>query len=100
MEFLDITSLGATYRYAFKIEQNLRKRGESLDLKTPHKRSREKVAPTHKKRDIENMASLRKTSPSRNPIRVMRIRRRTQENGVNIIKSLGTTPKNVAPSSH
>ena len=80
--------------------RNLSKRGESLDLQTPYSQSREKVAPNHKTRDRENMVSLRKTSPSRNPIRVMKSRRRTHESGVNTIKSLGTTPKNVAPRSH
>jgi hypothetical protein len=57
---------------------NLSRRGESLDLQTPHSRSREKVAPTHKTRDRENMATLRTTSPSHNPRRVMRSQRRTQ----------------------
>jgi hypothetical protein len=52
---------------------NLRRRGESLDLQTPHSRSREKAAPTHKTRDRENMATLRTTSPSHNTRRVMRI---------------------------
>jgi hypothetical protein len=75
--------------------KNLSRRGESLDLQTPHSRSREKVAPTHKTRDRENMATLRTTSPSHNTRRVMRSRRRTWENGVNTIKSLGTTLKNV-----
>ena len=46
------------------------------------------------------MDALRTTSPSRNPRMVMRSRRRTRENGVNTIKSIGTTPKNVTPSSH
>jgi hypothetical protein len=34
---------------------NLSRRGESLDLQTPHNRSREKAAPTHKTRDIANI---------------------------------------------
>jgi hypothetical protein len=36
--------------------KNLSRRGESLDLQTPHSRSREKVAPTHTTKDIEKMA--------------------------------------------
>jgi hypothetical protein len=79
---------------------NLSRRGESLDLQTPHSRSREKAAPTHTARDREKMATLRTTSPSHNTRREMRRRRRTRENGVSTIKSLGTTLKNVAPSSH
>jgi hypothetical protein len=80
--------------------RNLSRKGESLDLQTPHSRSREKAAPTHTTRDQVEMVSLRTTSPSHNTRRAMRRRRRTRENGVSTIKSLGTTPKNVAPSSH
>jgi hypothetical protein len=80
--------------------KNLSRKGESLDLQTPHSRSREKASPTHTKRDQVEMATLRTTSPSHNTRREMRRQRRTQENGVSTIKSLGTTPKNVAPSSH
>jgi hypothetical protein len=39
--------------------RNLSRRGESLDLQTPHCRSKAKVTPTHIKRDRENMATLR-----------------------------------------
>jgi hypothetical protein len=56
---------------------NLRRKVESLDLQTPHSRSREKEAPTHTKRDQFEMAALRKTNPSRNTRREMRRRRRT-----------------------
>jgi hypothetical protein len=80
--------------------KNLSRRSESLDLQTPHIQSRAKAAPTHKKMDRTKMATLRKTSPSCNTRRVMRIQRRTQESGANTIKSLGTTPKNVSPRSH
>jgi hypothetical protein len=38
--------------------RNLSRRGESLDLQTPHSQSREKVAPTHTARDREKMATL------------------------------------------
>jgi hypothetical protein len=48
------------------------------------------VVPNQKTRDREKMATLRTTSPSHNTRRVMRSRR-TKENGVNTIKSLGTT---------
>jgi hypothetical protein len=82
------------------LSRNLSRRGESLDLQTPHSRSREKATPTHIARDREKMATLRTTSPSHNTRREIRRRRRTQENGVNTIKALGTTLKNVAPSSH
>jgi hypothetical protein len=52
--------------------RNLSRKGESLDLQTPHSRSREKAAPTHTTRDQVEMISLRTTSPSRNTRREMR----------------------------
>jgi hypothetical protein len=73
----------------------LGRRGASLDLQTPHSRSREKETPIRMERDRENMDTLGTTSPSHNRRRVMKIRR-TQENGVNIIKYLCTTLKNVS----
>jgi hypothetical protein len=79
--------------------RNLRRNDESLDLKTPHNRSKEKALPTHTARDQVEMVTLRKTSPSNNIRREMRRQRRTRENGVSTIKFLGTTPKNVAPSN-
>jgi hypothetical protein len=97
-----MTASGTTYRYVVKIEHNinLSRRGESSDMKTPHSRSRENETLTHTTRYKKNMFTLRTTSPSHNTRRVMRSRRRTWENGVNTIKSLGTTPKNVAPRNH
>jgi hypothetical protein len=82
-----------------RLSRNLSRRGESLDLQIPHNRTREKEALTHKTRDKEKMATLRKTSPSRYTRRIMRSRRRKWENDVNTIKVLGTTLKNVAPRS-
>jgi hypothetical protein len=80
--------------------RNLRRRGEILDIQSPHSLSREMETPTHKIRDRENMDTLRTTNPSRNIRTIMRSRRRTQESGLNTIKSLGTIPKNVTPSHH
>jgi hypothetical protein len=100
MYFLDITSLGMAYGYAVKIEKKLSRRDKSLDLQTPHSRSREKAAPTHTARDREKMASLKTTNPSRITRREMRRQRRTRGNGVSTIKSLVTTLKNIATSSH
>jgi hypothetical protein len=54
-----------------------------LDLQTPHSRRREKVTPTHTKRDREKVSTIRKTSLSHNIRTTMRRRRRTWENGVN-----------------
>jgi hypothetical protein len=79
--------------------KNLSRNSESLDLKTPHSRSREKATPTHTSGDQVMMVSLRTIHPSCNTRRAMRRRRRTRENGVSTIKSPGTTPMNAAPSS-
>jgi hypothetical protein len=51
MEFLDISSLGAAYRYAVKIEQKLKQKMRNLGLGTPHNKSQERVAPTHRTKD-------------------------------------------------
>jgi hypothetical protein len=82
-----------------RLRRNLSRRGESLDLQTPHNQRREKAALTHKKRDKDKMATLKTTNPSRNTRRVMRSQVRSRESGVNNIKSLGTTSNNVTPSS-
>jgi hypothetical protein len=74
---------------------NLNRRSESLDLQIPHSRSREKVAPTHRKKDGTRMEPLKKRSPSHKQIRVMKRRRKTLGSGVNSIKSPGITLMNV-----
>ena len=61
MEFLDISSLGAAYRYAVKIEQKIKKRHDNLGLETPHNKRQERAAPKHRTK----MGSIRTTSPSR-----------------------------------
>jgi hypothetical protein len=78
-----------------RLSRNLSRRGKSLDLQTPHIRSRVKVAATHIEREQDEMATLGKTIPSRNTTREMRIRRK-RANGVSTIKSIGTTLKNVS----
>jgi hypothetical protein len=40
MEFLDISSLGAAYRYSVKIKQKLKQRRDNLGLGSPHIRSK------------------------------------------------------------
>jgi len=92
MDFMDIAYLDTTYR-------NLRRNSESLDLQTPDSRSRAKAAPTHIIRDQVKMDTLKTTIPSHNTRREMRRQRRTRKSGVSTIKVLGTTPKNIAPSS-
>jgi hypothetical protein len=45
MEFMDISSLGVTYRYVVKIEQKIKKKCDNLGLGTPHSKSQERVSP-------------------------------------------------------
>jgi hypothetical protein len=66
MEFLDISSLGVAYRYAVKSSRRLNKRHDNFGLGTPQKKSKESEAPTHIKKEIENMETLRTTSLSHN----------------------------------
>jgi hypothetical protein len=71
MEFLDISSLRTTYRYAVKMSRNLNRRSGSLDLQISHKKSREKETPTHRENDKSRMDLLRTTNPSCKQRRVM-----------------------------
>jgi hypothetical protein len=64
MEFLDISSLGATYDMSSKSSRSSNKRHGNLGLGTPHKKIQERVAPTHTKKDRSKMDSIRTTSPS------------------------------------
>jgi hypothetical protein len=101
MEFLDISSLGATYRYVVKIEQKFKQKNKhDFSSANPSQKSMVKVALTPKEKDRARMASPRTTSPSHKKRRVMGSRRRTLESGVSSTKSLGTTLMNVTPNNH
>jgi hypothetical protein len=93
MDFLDISSLGVTYRYVVKIKQKFKHQNKQgfWVCKSALKKSMIKTALTN---------SLLKTSPSHRKRRVTERRRRTPENGVISTKSPGTTPMNVAQNSH
>jgi hypothetical protein len=92
MDFLDISSLGAAYRYVVKIEKNLSTRTNgSLGLQIRNNQSMTKTTLTD---------SLPKTSPSHRKRRVMGRQRRTLEDGVIYTKSPGKTPMNVARNNH
>jgi hypothetical protein len=100
MEFLDISSLGAAYRYAIKIEQKLKQKMSNLGLGTPHNKIQERVAPTHRTKDRENMDSIRTTSPSRKQRRTLERQRKIPGSGATSIRALGITLLTVAQSSH
>jgi hypothetical protein len=101
MEFLDISSLGAAYRYVVKIEQKLKqKMCNNLGLGTPHNKIQERVAPTHRTKDRENMDSIRTTSPSHKQRRTPKRQRKIPGSGVTSIRALGITLLTAAQSSH
>jgi hypothetical protein len=56
---------------------NLSRNEESLDLQTPHNRSREKVTRTHTEKDQDEMAALKTIHPRCNTRREMKRQRRT-----------------------
>jgi hypothetical protein len=48
-----------------KSSRSSNKRCDNLGLGTPHKKSQERAAPTHRTKDRETMDSIRTTSPNR-----------------------------------
>jgi hypothetical protein len=91
MDFLDISSLGAAYRYDVKIEQKFKHQNRSSGLQIHNNQSITKTTLTN---------SLPKTSPSHRKRRVTGRQRRTPENGAISTKAPGTTPMNVTQNSH
>ena len=61
MEFLDISSLGMTYRYTAKLSKNSNRKSETLDLGI---RSKGKVPPNRRTKDIAKAWKLKKTCQS------------------------------------
>jgi hypothetical protein len=72
MEFLEISSLGMTYRYADKICSN-------MDLGIPHNKIQEREAPTRRTKDGENKNSLKTTISGHKQIRTLERKRRYRE---------------------
>jgi hypothetical protein len=92
MDFLDISSLGAAYRYVVKIEQKFKHQNKwELGSANPQQPKYEKYNPNN---------SLSKTSPRHRKRRVTGRQRRTPESGVISTKALGTTPMNVTQNNH
>jgi hypothetical protein len=96
MDFLDISSLGATYRYVIKIEHKFKQwnKREFGSANIPqHKYG--KGGLTHRTRDKVGRSNHKTTIPSHRKRRVMISRRRTLENGVSSTRAPGTTLLNV-----
>jgi hypothetical protein len=92
MDFLDISSLGAAYRYAVKIEQKFKHQNkQEFGMQIRNNQRMTKTTLTN---------SSSKTSPRHRKRRVTGRQRRTPKNGVISTKSPGTTPMNVIQNSH
>jgi hypothetical protein len=92
MDFLDISSLSAAYRYLLKFSRNLSIRTKGSSGMQIHNNQRmTKMALTN---------SSTKTSPRHRKRRVTGRQRRTPENGMISTKSPGTTLMNVIQNSH
>jgi hypothetical protein len=100
MEFLYISSLGTTYRYAIKIKQKIKQKTKHLGLGTPHRKRKERVPPTHKTKEKENMDSLRKTSPIRKQRRTPKRQIKIPRGGATSIRAPGITLLISAQRSH
>jgi hypothetical protein len=92
MDFLDISSHGATYRYSIKIEQKF-KHQNKWDFGSPNLQQ-----PKYEKKSLTN--SLPKTGSRHMKRRVIGRQRRTPKNRAISTKAPGTTPMNVAENSH
>ena len=100
MEFLDISSLGMTYRYAVKIEQNIKQKTWKFGLGKPSQQNPGKGGPTQRTKDRENMDSIRTTSPSCKQRRTPERQRRIPGSGATSITSLGITLLTATQRSH
>jgi hypothetical protein len=72
VEFMDIASLGTTYRYAVKIEQKFKQKRQEFGSANSSQPKQGKGDPTHMERDRSKMTTLRTTSPSRRTRRAMK----------------------------
>jgi hypothetical protein len=76
-----------------------KKRG-NLGLGTPHNKIQERVAPTHRTKNRENMESIKTTSPSCKKRRTPERQRKILRSGATSIRSLGITLLTATQSSH
>jgi hypothetical protein len=82
-----------------KSRRSSNKRRDNLGLGTPHNKIQERAAPTHRKKDRENMVSIRTTSPNRKQRRTPERQRKIPGSGATSIRSLGITLLTTAQSS-
>jgi hypothetical protein len=74
-----------------KSRRRLNKRCDNLGLGTPHNKSQERADPTHRKKERENMDSIRTTSPIHKKRRTPERQRKIPGSGATSIRALGIT---------
>jgi hypothetical protein len=82
-----------------KLSRSSNKRHDNLSLVTPHKKIQERVAPNHRRKDRENMDSIRTTSPSYKQRKTPEIKIKIPGSGANSIRDLGITLMTATQSS-
>jgi hypothetical protein len=82
-----------------KLSRSSNKKCDNLGLGTTHKKSYKRVAPTHQTKEIENMDSIRTTSPRCKQRRTSKRQRKILGSGVTSIRALGITLLTAAQSS-
>jgi hypothetical protein len=97
MEFLDISSLGTTYRYAAKIEQKFKQKKRDFGSAN---QKQAKGAPKPQNKGQSQGMEAQDNLPKRKQRTTPRSRRRTRESGVSSIRAPLTTQVSVGPNSH
>jgi hypothetical protein len=97
MEFLDISSLGATYRYAAKIEQKFKQKKRDFGSAN---QKQGKGTPKPSNKGPSQGRGPRTTLQSHKQRTTSRSQKRTRGSGVSSIRAPLTTQVSVGPSSH
>jgi hypothetical protein len=100
MDFLDITSLGTTYRYVVKIEQKFKQKRREFGSANSSQPKQGKGGPNPQNKGQRKYGHSQDNQSKPQHKKGNEKSKKDTESGVNTIKSLGTTPKNVTPSSH
>ena len=82
-----------------KSSRSSNKRRDNLGQGTPHNKSQEREAPTHRTKDRENMESIMITNPSCKKRRTSERQRKIPGSGANSIRALGITLLTTTQSS-
>jgi hypothetical protein len=99
MEFLDISSLGAAYRYAVKIEQKLKQKTWQFGPGNPSQQKPGKGGPNPQNKGQNKDGQYQDNSPSRKQRRTLERQRKILGSGATSIRALGITLLTAAQSS-